>query len=978
MLNGRRLIVAALSLLLCGLPFYISAQTEEEKQFSHNDMVRLEGRENAYRARITNAYAAGATDVPSDTPIIRLNGNAFSAVSHGDMAEQNERGTSIIWNEVDGWMEWEFEVEKSGFYNIGFLYAAVDQKMNDILRGVQIDGSYPFEEAERLPLKRQFKHSQYPFEKDSHGNDRRPQSVSVLESIDARLTDYEASSEPLRFYLTEGKRTIRLLHVREAVKIEQVYIAPPETAVSYKEAKPDRPAESKHEAGWYQIVEAEQVYRKSNTAISLQSIDAPLVSPQTEGRNIYNVIGGEMFRKAGEWIEWEVEVPKDGYYTLGFKYLQAYLNNSFSYRTITVDGKLLFDEMKEVAFPYNTSWQWDTKSLTDHENNELLIPLNQGKHIIRMTVNASPIVPVYSGIVSNLQKIGDLEQQIRRVTGNFGYEAGNLDTNRDWQLEKYIPDLTDRMTDISEQLRELASYMATVTSGKSDTENAFLSGADDIERLLGKPRKIASSLPIFRSVQNNLSNWAFRLLDQPLMLDYIWVAEPEAVLPKSKPDFWGSIGSFAKSFYQTFTIDYDFRRKDPNALHVWVNRGRDYVNLIQQMADESFTRDTGIPVNVNIVPDPQLFILGNLSDSFPDVALGVDQAMPVDFAIRGALEDLSQFSDYEEVAAQFLPNALRVFHYDGKEYALPEVQGFQIMMYRTDIFHQLGISAPETWSDLKSLLPTLQQNGYDMFVPPKDYQMFIYQNGGELYGDNGMESVLNSEEALRGFEQWVEMFTLYQLPKEVPSFYSHFRLGTLPIGIVDFNTYLQVLYAAPELAKKWEIKLIPGVADEHGEIQRWSGGAMQAGVIYNKTQRKEDAWRFLKWWVSADVQERFGNELEASLGPEALWNTANQDALPNLSWSSDHLEVVLDQLAWFREAPQVPGGYFTARQMDFAWNKVITQNVNAREALEQAYTEINREMTRKQHEFSLRGNNGEMIHPLSIPSLQKPAWRDEE
>src|SRR5690606_29651768 len=148
-------------------------------------------------------------------------------------------------------------------------------------------------------------------------------------------------------------------------------------------------------------------------------------------------------------------------------------------------------------------------------------------------------------------------------------------------------------------------------------------------------------------------------------------------------------------------------------------------------------------------------------------------------------------------------------------------------------------------------------------------------------------------------------------------FFTHFRLGNVPIGVVDFNFYLQVNFAAPELTGKWGVAPIPGTALEDGTVVRYAGGPMQTGAIFRKTERPEDAWAFVKWWMSKAIQSRFGAEIEAQYGPEFRWSTANSDALMQLPWPKEHLEAISEQLRWYRDIPQVPGGYFTQRQLEF-------------------------------------------------------------
>ncbi|MBP1988608.1 extracellular solute-binding protein [Paenibacillus eucommiae] len=897
----------------------------------------------------------------------------YSALS--DTAGFEDKGTEgLLWKDGESWIEYQVDVPEDGLYHLGLVYDSVHSNGMDISRGVQIDGVLPYKEARHVQLKRVYKHANFPPERDDFNNDIRPASVEVPGWKSELLSDFTADARPLKWLLTKGVHTIRLLGDRESIMLKELFVQAPIELPSYAEASAGY-SQADANGDWIQIYEAEKVDTKSNTSLQLQSNNDALISPSTDGLVRYNAIGGDGFRFGGQWLEWEFEVPKDGRYQIGFKFLQKFLNNSYAFRTMTIDGDPLFQEMQTVRFPYDPSWKWQGLTLSDQTNQPLLFQLKAGKHHLRMTVNSAPIKPVYEGLLRNLSQISQLNQEIRRITGNYDKSSGsggNVDLNRDWDLETYIPDLGQRLQMMIDDMNQLADELSGITTGRSDTENAFRSGAEDLEYLKKHIKQIPNRLNTFEAMQNNLAVWANVLLEQPLMLDYFWVAEPGADSPKIRANLWDSISKFTTDFSHSFTIDYEFRRKNPEAIDIWVNRGRDYANLIQQLADETFTPKTGIPVNVNIVPDAQMFILGNISGLQPDVALGVDGAMPIDFATRGALVDLSQFPDYKEVARQFHPGALRTFHYDSKDYALPETQGFNVMMYRSDILGSLGVEPPETWADLVKILPSLQQNGYNFFIQPGDYQTFIYQNGGELYAGNGLKSGLDSEAAYKGFQQWTDMFSLYQLPKEVPSFYSHFRLGDIPIGIIDFNTYLQISFAAPELVDRWKIVPIPGNKQEDGTIVRWSGGPLQAGVIFNKSDKQDESWTFLKWWTSAETQSQFGNDIEALNGPEFRWNTANLHAFTQLPWPREDLKTIMEQWKWYKEAPQVPGGYFTPRMMSFAWVNVTGGKLNPREEIESAVNDINREMARKQLEFGIIDNQGDVQHELDVPLVQQP------
>ena len=66
--------------------------------------------------------------------------------------------------------------------------------------------------------------------------------------------------------------------------------------------------------------------------------------------------------------------------------------------------------------------------------------------------------------------------------------------------------------------------------------------------------------------------------------------------------------------------------------------------------------------------------------------------------------------------------------------------------------------------------------------------------------------------------------------------------------------------------------------------------------VLKNEERMADCWEFMKWWVSADIQVRFGRELEAVMGPSARYATANVEALKQLPWNSQQIEVLLNSL----------------------------------------------------------------------------------
>ncbi len=405
--------------------------------------------------------------------------------------------------------------------------------------------------------------------------------------------------------------------------------------------------------------------------------------------------------------------------------------------------------------------------------------------------------------------------------------------------------------------------------------------------------------------------------------------------------------------------------------------GRDYAEELQQLADQYFTPEHGIKVNVNLIQDKNLLILAKAAGIMPDVALGVPSDMPFEMALRGAAKDISELPESEQLLEQYAPGALLPYYYDGSYYGIPETINFKVLFYRKDILEQLDLEVPETWDDVYDMIPTLLQNQYNFFADPKDFSYMLYQNGAELYTPDGLSTGLDQTEAYRGFKEWTDLFNLHGLDNQVQSFYQQFRKGTMPIGIADFNQYMQLLVAAPEILDSWGIAPIPGHLNEDGEIVRWAGGTgmdTTSMMLFNDTpdEKQELAWEFIKWYTSPEIQTEYGLNLEQFRGETFRWNSANVEAFSKMPWRKNDLAAILEQWKWVKDLPNVPGSYMTTRQLDFSWNQTVLENGNPRIELEKAVKDINRELKRKQIEFNIIDENGSVLHPLDYLEVTEP------
>lgn len=451
------------------------------------------------------------------------------------------------------------------------------------------------------------------------------------------------------------------------------------------------------------------------------------------------------------------------------------------------------------------------------------------------------------------------------------------------------------------------------------------------------------------------------------------VHSEEAELPRSNETTLEGLWFSIQSFFSTFTTDYSSlgeteEFETDESVEVWLSIGRDQANVLRKLIDESFTPDTGIKIDLKLV-NGSVLLPATLSNVGPDIAMGLGNSIPVNYAMRSAVYDISQFDDFDEITTRFKDSAMVPFEYEGGYYALPEQQVFLMMFYRTDIFEELGLTPPDTWEDVITLIPDLQKHNLEFYLPipitqgavmnlPPNpiYSSLFYQNDGDFYLNGNTESGFNEGKGPEIFEMWTQFYTDYSFPVQA-NFVNRFRSGQMPIGISYYNVYNTLSVFAPEIRGKWDFLPIPGtvVVDEfNGEtIRRDTVSSGTATMIMNDCENKEAAWEYLKWWTSTDTQVRFGREMEGILGAAARYPTANVEAMSQLPWTVTEYTKLEEQWDWVRGIPEVPGGYMTGRHLDNAFRLVYNDSSNPRETIYDYVQVINEEIEKKRKEFQL-------------------------
>lgn len=985
--NAKRSIIAFICKCLClaliitmfspitsnaqpGIPLKDKNKVEDEDARKNNDQGYVNPREYSY-VNVLKQYEKEGYESVEEVEI-SLNADDISNSNANllplEVGIGGKQNNVLVWKNSDDWFEWQIDIPESGLYNIYVEYYALGESSNLIQRELMIDGNVPFNEASNIPFYKLWEdEGKTTF--NNVGDEVRPKQVEIKEWQVKPLIDVSGMySQPLKFYFSEGKHTLRFNYVQQPMAIDKIIIRSVDDLPEYADI-----SDEYKQKGYKKVskgamrIEGEAAYSKNDPTIRREYDGDPSVYPSAGGKIRLNMIGGWRWRKGNQEVTWKFDVPESGLYKLVFRVAQWYGDGLPVYRQIAIDGKVPFKEMEAYKFSYQHEWR--TEELKDEEGNTYLFYLKEGEHTLTMTAKMGPLAKIINDMEEDAWTLSESIRDIIMITGS------EPDSNFDYELDKKIPGLIDTFKELSNNMGRSIEEVTAISARRPMIVNNFAVLKDQLDEMIKDPFIIPRRLNDLMSSQSGLTLSLQDIQNQPLNIDYFLVEPPNANIKNYKASVLQKMKATWQNFLASFYKDYDRidnvysvtddTNNQKRSIDVWIARGKEWGEVIKQKADEDFTPETGIGVNMNILPAGQMgatgvnaLTLSIVSGKAPDVALGVDPLSPVELAIRDASANLAQFDDFNDVSKRFLPGVLVPFEYRNGIYALPETMDFNVLFYRKDIVDELGIAVPDTWEELyKSVLPVLNQNGMQFYYPSllaasSSLLPFLYQNGAEFYTDDNMRSALDTSEAYKSFVEWTKLFKVYQIPVQA-NFFNRFRTGEMPIGVGSYNTYIMLTVAAPELYGRWGIAPLPGIRMEDGSIDRTAGGAPSAAIVLNQSENKEEAWQFLKWWTSTDTQSQFGSDIESLVGIEARWNTANSEAFKNIAWDKKDLAVFEEQWKWYKEQPVVLGGYFTDRHIKNAATSVIMSGMNERDALEKAIKDINKEMRNKQIEYGI-------------------------
>lgn len=836
------------------------------------------------------------------------------------------------------------EVPKTGLYCIEMNYFPLSVSNSQYLFGLLIDGETPFTEANSCMLSRVFENE--PIRKDEKtGDDLRPQATQTPEWRKQFLYDQTGTYGSLNFYLEQGKHEIALCFDGTPLLLEGITFKQEPYLMSYQDYISVYKQKGYKEAeNVLKLYQGENYYKQSHSQLWPSSDKSSCLTQPFDYDHIrINYGGGSQWKQPGQWISWKIDVPEDGFYNLGYKYRQSYLDGLFSSRKIYIDGEVPFAELSAVRFNYSDEWK---NQILGDGTTPYSIYLTKGEHIITMENVVGDLADTMGVLRTVIAKLNDLYLSVVMIT------SSDPDPYRDYYLDKQLPNLKDELKTVADQLFAEADRLEQIV-GKKGAENAYfddvaynlVSYAENLNDLTYKGR-----LTNFKNDINGLSAKLSAYQEQALDIDYFALVSSDAKMPKTAMNFWQWLVFQVRSFFTSFKDKNNETDEDTKSIRVWISSGIDQFEILKNMIVDEFTADTGIRVDLELAQGSLINALA--AGTGPDVMIGIGSDTVVNLALRGAVVDLSQFDGFETVLGDYIEGSEIPFTLEGQCFGVPNTHGCTVMFIRTDIFESMGLGIPQSWDDIYDVAQVLQRYNMSLGAVPS-FANLLYQNGGNYFNDDLTEVMFDSEVAVNALVQHTEFFTKYGFPISY-DFTNRFRTGEMPIGIADYSLYNTLKYTAPEISGLWDMYLVPGTLMSDGSINRTQMDQSGTGVVMLRDAKDQDsAWEFIEWWSGHEAQTRYAIDVESTMGIAARYATANKKTIRELGWTTKELSILENQFSYLKFIPIVPGNYYVTRGLNNSIRGVVDNGENARELLTEWTIKINEEILRKRNEFFL-------------------------
>lgn len=332
---------------------------------------------------------------------------------------------------------------------------------------------------------------------------------------------------------------------------------------------------------------------------------------------------------------------------------------------------------------------------------------------------------------------------------------------------------------------------------------------------------------------------------------------------------------------------FDWKKYSGSEIHFLANNNP-VGQLIEKYSAE-FTRQTGIKVTVSLFAEQQFrqrlqTIMQARSDEV-DVYMSLFSREGQLYDAAGWYQDLNPFlknkamtsPDYD--FSDFGSGIANASVIGGRLTGVPNNMEGPILFYRTDILKELGLKPPKSLEELVAAIKVVKQKKPGM-VPfasrglaaavPYTFSNWVHNYGGE-FTDKAGKSALSSPAVLKALEEYATLLKDFGPPGVInysfPQLTALQQNGQVVFTFQSGNEFANVMSVKQRTADTEVMPLPPGPGGSVPTVIGWQ-------LSMSPHSRKQaQAWYFLQWATSKEMQIKFGVEGLAS--PRAsVWKSA--------------------------------------------------------------------------------------------------------
>lgn len=258
-------------------------------------------------------------------------------------------------NQEGAYIEWEFDAPARGMYEFWFKYILPEEDAEPVVVDITIDGKHQFLEMTNI----YFNSVKYA------------SAIETLERIEP-ASDKD-NGVPFGFIMEKGKHKIRIENISGDFDLDYIKISGPVKRFVFTQGEDYSASSSEFEV-------VKRIAASRGKALS-------------------------GFENPGDWVEWKIDVPEDGLYSVFFRYTLGD-RSSECVRSIQLNGKTLFPDWEEVRFYPTDGWSekrndWKERRLEDPESRQpYYVYMPKGEVTIRMEVVSGPLEIDYVGLLT--------------------------------------------------------------------------------------------------------------------------------------------------------------------------------------------------------------------------------------------------------------------------------------------------------------------------------------------------------------------------------------------------------------------------------------------------------------------------------------------------------------------------------------------------------------------------------------------------